>query len=63
MGVAGWTLLHGELWRINGDTLNKVLYLSGTIAACGMIYFLLSYLMKNEEFYYVMALVKQKFRR
>jgi len=62
-GVAGWTLLHGELWRIHGDTLNKVFYLSGTIAACSMIYFLLSYLMKNEEFYYVMALVKQKFRR
>jgi putative peptidoglycan lipid II flippase len=63
MGVAGWVLLHGSLWRINGYTYNKVLYLSGTIAACGMIYFFLSYLMKNEEFYYVMTLLKQRFRR
>jgi putative peptidoglycan lipid II flippase len=31
--------------------------------ADGVIYFLVSYLIKNEEFYYVMALVKQKFRR
>jgi putative peptidoglycan lipid II flippase len=63
MGVAGWALLRGELWRINGNILNKVLYLSGTITVCGMIYFFLSYVMKNEEFYYVMTLVKQKFRR
>jgi putative peptidoglycan lipid II flippase len=63
MGAAGWILLHGELWRINGNTLNKVFYLSGTIAACGVIYFLLSYLIRNEEFYYLMALLKQKIRR
>jgi putative peptidoglycan lipid II flippase len=63
MGAAGWFLLHGELWRINGDTLNKVFYLSGTIASCGVIYFFLSYLMRNEEFYYVMTLLKQRFGR
>jgi putative peptidoglycan lipid II flippase len=63
MGVAGWSLLHGGLWRIHGDTLIKFFYLSGTIVTCGVIYFFLSYLMKSEEFYYVMSMVKQKFRR
>ncbi len=63
MGVIGWMLLHGELWRIHGKTLSKAFYLSGTIAVCLGVYFFLSYLLKSEEVSYVMEMVKQKFRR
>jgi putative peptidoglycan lipid II flippase len=63
MGLMGWMLLHGELWQIHGGTLNKVFYLGGTVALCIGIYLFLSYLLKSEEFSYVIKMVKQKFSR
>jgi putative peptidoglycan lipid II flippase len=60
-GLMGWMLLHGEIWQIHGGTLNKVFYLGGTIALCIGIYLFLSYLLKSEEFSYVVEMVKQKF--
>jgi len=61
MGLMGRMLLHGEIWQIHGGTLNKVFYLSGTVALCLVIYLLLSYLIKSEEFSYIIRMVKQKF--
>ena len=63
MGVIGAMLLQGELWKIHGSTLNKAFYLSGTIALCIGIYLFLSYLLKSEEGFYVMDMVKRKFRK
>jgi putative peptidoglycan lipid II flippase len=63
MGVIGAMLLQGELWKIHGSTLNKAFYLSGTIALCVGIYLFLSYLLKSEEGFYVMDMVKRKFRK
>ncbi len=63
MGLMGWVLLHGEVWKIHGGTLNKVFYLGGTIALCIGIYLFLSYLLKSEEFSYIIGIVKQKFSR
>lgn len=63
MGVIGAILLQGELWKIHGNTLNKAFYLSGTIALCIGIYLFLSYLLKSEEGFYVMDMVKRKFRK
>ena len=60
-GLMGWMLLHGEVWKIHGGTLNKVFYLGGTITLCIGIYLFLSYLLKSEEFSYVIGMVKQKF--
>jgi len=63
MGIIGGMLLHGKLWQIHGHTLNKTLYLSGTVALCVVVYLFLSYLLKSEEVYYVIKMLKQKFNR
>ena len=31
MGIAGWFLLHGELWKESGRSMEKAGYLSGVI--------------------------------
>jgi len=63
MGITGGILLHGQLWQMHGQTLNKVISLSGTVTLCAIVYFSLSYLLKNEELSYVMNILKQKFRK
>jgi putative peptidoglycan lipid II flippase len=63
MGVTGGILLHGQLWQTHGQTLNKVISLSGTGILCAIVYFSLSYLLKNEELSYVINILKQKFRK
>jgi putative peptidoglycan lipid II flippase len=63
MGIIGGMLLHGKLWQIYGHTLNKTLYLSGTVALCFMVYLFLSYLLKSEEVYYVIKMFKQKINK
>lgn len=62
MGLAGGMLLHGKLWQESGYTIQKVIYMGGTMAFCVATYFLLSYLLKSEEFAYIYNMVKQKFR-
>ena len=62
MGLTSGILLHGRLWQTHGNTLNKALYLSGTVSICVAIYFFMSYLLKNEELSYIIKIVKQKFR-
>ena len=61
MGVIGRMLLHGELWHVDGQTLYKVFYLSGTIVICVVTYLLMSFLLKNEEVSFVMDMLKRKF--
>lgn len=63
MGIIGWMLLRGELWQISGDTVNKALYLIGTIILCAFVYFLFSYLAKSEEAFYVLSILKNKIKR
>ncbi|MBI4685992.1 MAG: murein biosynthesis integral membrane protein MurJ [Nitrospirae bacterium] len=62
MGIAGWFLLHGEIWRHSGRSIEKAGYLSGTIIVCIGFYFFISYLLKSEEMEYVVDLVKKKIR-
>jgi putative peptidoglycan lipid II flippase len=62
MGIAGWSLLHGELWQESGDSMEKALYLAGTIISCVVVYIALSFLLKNEELNYVYETVIRKFR-
>ena len=61
MGITGGILLHGKLWQVHGNTISKVVYMSGTVFICITIYFLVSYLLKNEELSYVLRMIKQKF--
>jgi putative peptidoglycan lipid II flippase len=61
MGITGGILLHGKLWQAHGNTISKVVYLSGTVFICITTYFLVSYLLKNEELSYALRMIKQKF--
>lgn len=63
MGIIGGVILRGELWKFTGNTVNKVFYLSGTIALCAGIFFFLTYLLKSEECLYVISIVKKKIRQ
>jgi putative peptidoglycan lipid II flippase len=63
MGIIGWLLIHGALWRISGNTFNKVLYLGGTISVCVGTYLFLSYLLKSEEFFYLKEMLRQRFSK
>jgi putative peptidoglycan lipid II flippase len=63
MGITGGILLRGDIWQIQGNTLDKVFYLSGTIALCTCLYFIFSYIMKSEEAFYVMTMIRQRFRQ
>ncbi|TAL26596.1 MAG: murein biosynthesis integral membrane protein MurJ, partial [Nitrospirae bacterium] len=62
MGIAGWFLLHGDLWRQHGRSLEKAGYLSAAIMLCAGIYFLISYLLKSEEMAYVINLIREKIK-
>ena len=63
MGIIGGVILRGNLWQFSGNTVNKVFYLSGTIALCAGVFFFLTYLLKSEECLYVISIVKKKIRR
>jgi putative peptidoglycan lipid II flippase len=63
MGLIGASILRGNLWQLSGNTVVKVLYLSGTIALCVGAYFFLTYLLKSEECLYIIDLAKKKLRR
>ncbi len=60
MGVAGWFLLHGEIWKQSGRSMEKAGYLSGVIIVCIGLYLFVSYLLKSEEMGYVMDSVRRK---
>ncbi len=60
MGLVGWFMLSGELWKESGRLTEKSLLLSGEIALCVGIYILLMYLMKSEELTYLLKMRKKK---
>ncbi len=63
MGVVGWTLLRGELWKASGSTAAKASYLSGTMLLCIGIYIAVNALMKNKELGYVREMLSNKLRK
>lgn len=63
MGVSGWTLLHGEIWRFAGRTIEKSIYLSGTIVLCIAVYFIICHLLKSDEMDYVYSALKGGLKR
>lgn len=63
MGIAGWSMLHGELWEKSGEGIEKALYLATTIIFCIAIYITISYLLKNEEMKYIYETLKNRVRK
>jgi putative peptidoglycan lipid II flippase len=59
MGLCGWYLIKSDLWIGGGKTLEKALILTGVIALCTALYFLLMWLMKSEELSYLLKLRKK----
>jgi putative peptidoglycan lipid II flippase len=60
MGIAGWAVLHGELWTKSGATVIKAMYLSGTMILCIIIYIAATTIMKNDEMQYVREMIMKK---
>jgi putative peptidoglycan lipid II flippase len=63
MGISAWFLLHGTVWQTQGDTMQKVLFLSGTIVFCVVIYLGIAFLMRSEELNSLIVIVSRKFRK
>ncbi|MDA8084538.1 MAG: murein biosynthesis integral membrane protein MurJ [Nitrospiraceae bacterium] len=62
MGLAGWTLLRGELWHTSGQSGIKALYLIATVSVCAALYLFVSRLLGSEELGYLSGVVKKRFR-
>jgi putative peptidoglycan lipid II flippase len=60
MGVSGWSVLHGEMWALSGRSLEKVIYLSGTIVLCLCVYLVVSFLLRGEEMNYLRERIKNR---
>lgn len=60
MGISGWALLHGDIWERGGQSLNKAIYLLGTITLCILIYIVVSYFLRNEEMKHLFEMLKNK---
>jgi putative peptidoglycan lipid II flippase len=63
MGLTGWGLLHGALWREGGNAFQKTAYFSGTVILCLAIYVGASLLLRSEELGYVYGMLKGRIRK
>lgn len=59
MSVIGWSLLHGDMWTLSGRTVEKAIYLSGTIMVCLTVYFGVSLLFKSDEADFIIGMIKK----
>lgn len=60
MGMAACILLKGTQWHTPGDTLQKGLYLSGTMVVCIGLYLCSTFLLKSEELNSLVSMVRGK---
>ncbi len=63
MGLAGWFILHGDLWTKGGNTLEKSLWLAGTVLVCAIIYISANFLFGNDEMRYMYEAMKRRYSR
>ncbi|MEK6672206.1 MAG: murein biosynthesis integral membrane protein MurJ [Nitrospirota bacterium] len=63
MGVTGWVIIRGDIWKAGGMVMEKTLYLSGTILLSVIIYSVACHLLKSDELYYLYSAFKDKLRR
>jgi putative peptidoglycan lipid II flippase len=60
MGYTGWFITRSPLWAESGKDLTKTLYLASTLLICLIVYFIISYLLKNEEIGYIINKIRRK---
>jgi putative peptidoglycan lipid II flippase len=60
MGISASVFLRGMLWQTHGDTLRKVLYLSGAIILSLIFYLGVIFLLKSEELNSLIVMVRKK---
>jgi putative peptidoglycan lipid II flippase len=60
MAVSGWFMLSGAIWTVAGRTLEKTIYLSGTIVVCLCIYLLVSLLLRGDEMTYMYDKIRNR---
>lgn len=60
MGIAGWAVVKGGVWSLQGHTLRKAASLGGVLLFCAVVYLALSYLLKSEEMGYIIDKVRRK---
>lgn len=63
MGVAGWLMLSGGPWSMPGMLLKKAVMLFGSIFVSMLIYALMAFLLKSEEFSFMLNLIRDRTRR
>jgi putative peptidoglycan lipid II flippase len=60
MGVSGWIVLRGGMWQSSGRLVVKVLYLSGTVAGCLIIYLGICFLLRSDEIHYIYEIIRMR---
>jgi len=60
MGFAGWSIIRGDIWIESGRTIEKAAILTGVIALCTAIYFLMMRLMKSKELEYLTNIIRKR---
>lgn len=63
MGLLGWSLLHGGIWKLSGRSAEKTMLLAGAIIASLIFYFIISFLLKSDEMAYLYVVIKRRFNR
>ena len=63
MGLAGWLILHGDLWTRGGNTGVKTVLLGGAAFVCVSIYITTNFLLRNEEIRYMYETMKKRYPR
>lgn len=63
MGILAWLLIQGMSCQTEEDTLQKVLYLSVTIALCAGVYFGIAFVLKSEELHSLILIAKKKLQK
>ncbi len=60
MGLTGWFIIHGNLWKESGKVIEKAGILCAVAALCTGTYILIMYLMKSEELKYFIKIYREK---
>ena len=63
MGLSGWLMIRGAMWKLAGRFAEKAAYLSVVIAMCLFIYFIISFFMRGDEADYVFGVIRNRFKR
>ncbi|GAB4534756.1 MAG: murein biosynthesis integral membrane protein MurJ [Thermodesulfovibrionia bacterium] len=60
MGIVGWIMVKGDMWKASGMSIEKAGVLSGVIFLCVVMYLLLMHLTKSEELRYLIRMYKER---